>query len=100
MKRINLLSATVSAALCSGLFAGGALAEYAETFESIDSDRNGYISPAEAQVRPDLAADFGAIDDNGDGQLNIDEFIAFESEGRYAPPEESEVPEIGAAPTE
>lgn len=84
----------------AGLVSSAAMAEYAATFEDIDSDRDGYISAAEAKVRPALAEVFAAADANKDGKLNIDEFVAYESAGRFTPPEESEVAEIGAAPTE
>lgn len=93
MKRKSLL-------LAIALLPAAALAEYAATFEDIDSDRNGYISAEEAKAREALAADFALVDADKDGKVNIDEFVAFESAGRYEPPEDSEVSEIGAAPTE
>lgn len=73
-------------------------AEQATTFEQFDRDGNGYISMDEAQAGAELSSNFKATDKNGDGQLDISEFSAFEGQGRLSPPEESEVPEPGAAP--
>jgi len=68
------------------------------TFEALDTDGNGYISSAEAQSRTDLSENWKDIDKNTDDQLDITEFSAFEGEGRFTPPEESEEPGLGAAP--
>ena len=73
-------------------------ADYPSTFESLDTDGNGYISDSEANARKDLSENWKDIDKNTDNQLDITEFSAFESEGRFTPPEESEEPGLGAAP--
>ena len=68
-------------------------------FEDLDTDRNGYISRAEAAAETGLYENFDQVDGDGNGTVNIDEFVAYRGAGRFTPPEESEVPEIGAAPT-
>ena len=72
--------------------------EYAQTFEQIDVDGDGYISVEEASVREGLSEKLLIIDANDDGKLNSAEFSAFEGKGRFSPPEESEISEPGAAP--
>ncbi len=85
--------------ILSGVLASGlAMADYPMTFESLDKDSNGYINRSEADARPDLSENWSRIDQNTDDQLDISEFSAFESEGRFTPPEETEEPGIGAAP--
>ncbi|MBD3619312.1 MAG: calmodulin [Chromatiales bacterium] len=79
-------------------FGTAAMAEVPMTFEDLDRDANGYISQSEAAARKDLKAGFAAIDRDGDGRLTIGEYQAYEGKGRMSPPEESEVPEPGAAP--
>ncbi|MDH5649943.1 MAG: EF-hand domain-containing protein [Gammaproteobacteria bacterium] len=70
------------------------------TFDEIDIDHDGYITKAEAIQRDDLAKNWKKIDKNDNSKIEVGEFIAYESEGRFAPPEESVTPELGAAPTE
>ena len=89
----------------SKLFAGAIVlsgtlwaAEPPMTFEALDTDGDGYISNTEAGAREDLTKGWQAIDKNTDNKLDITEFSAFESEGRFTPPEESEEPGVGAAP--
>ena len=89
---VSLLAGTLF--LCGPAVA----ADYPATFESVDTDGNGYISDSEAKARPDLSQNWKDIDTNADNQLNITEFDAFESRGRYTPPEESEEAGLGAAP--
>lgn len=69
-------------------------------FEELDTDANSYISKSEAKVRKDLEKNFKKIDLNGDGKLNISEYQAYEGKGRLQPPEDTETPELGAAPLE
>ena len=67
-------------------------------FEAIDQNADGFISAAEVTLRKDLEQQFKEVDKDGDGQLSLTEYQAYEGKGRYAPPEETETPEIGAAP--
>lgn len=69
-----------------------------ETFEELDTDGDGYISKPESTARLDLEVNFDSIDKDGNGRLNIKEYEAYQGKGRMSPPEESEIPEPGAAP--
>ena len=70
----------------------------APTFEQLDINSDGYISKDEAKAYKDMSKRWAKVDSNNDGHINIDEFTKFESTGRFEPPEESETPELGAAP--
>jgi len=95
-KRIPVIVSVTSAiVLSSGL---AVAEEYMQTFEQIDADGDGYISVEEARVREGLSDKLLVIDSNADGKLNSAEFSAFEGQGRFTPPEESEISEPGAAP--
>jgi hypothetical protein len=96
MKKMPFVTAIAASAI---IFSGGAvMAEEVLTFEQLDVDGNGYISAEEAQVRTELSDALKDSDADGDGQLNIAEFSAFEGKGRLTPPEDVAVPEPGAAP--
>ena len=75
-------------------------AEVPKTFDELDTDHDGYISKSEAQNTKDLSKDWAKADKDKNDKLDVSEFSAFESKGRFVPPEESEEPEIGAAPFE
>ncbi len=96
-KRALFIVSVASAIVFSAGPAAGA-EEYAQTFEQIDVDGDGYISVEEARVREGLSDKLLIIDADADGKLNSGEFSAFEGKGRFTPPEESEIPEPGAAP--
>jgi len=68
------------------------------TFEETDTNSDGYISKQEAKAYKDLHSKWAKVDTNKDGRADIDEFTRFESTGRFEPPEDSETPELGAAP--
>ena len=72
--------------------------EFPLAFEAIDKDANGFISGDEVVLRKDLVQHFKEVDKDGDGQLSLTEYQNYEPKGRYAPAEETETPEIGAAP--
>ena len=72
--------------------------EFPLAFESIDKDADGYISQSEVVLRKDLQQHFKVVDKDGDGQLSLTEYQSYEGKGRYSPPEDTETPEIGAAP--
>ena len=90
-----------SIVLLSSLFA--ATSAYAATgekpviFDDIDADASGCISKDEAAVRQDLIDNYANIDTDKDGKLCVDEYSAYHNRGRM-PPEEVEIPEVGAAP--
>jgi len=70
---------------------------YSATFGDVDSNSDGYLSKAEAIERNDIARQWDRIDEDGNGLVDLAEFTAYESEGRFVPPEDSQI-EIGAAP--
>jgi hypothetical protein len=74
--------------------------EFPLRFEELDTDANAFVSKDEAKVRKDLVKNFKKIDEDKDGKLSISEYQAYEGKGRYQPPEETETPELGAAPVE
>ena len=53
---------------------------------ALDTDRDGSISRAEAQVHPALGARFQALDRNANGALEPAEFARFESLGTESTP--------------
>ena len=73
-------------------------AEEVKTFEDLDVDTNGYISKDEAKAQDSIKRNWAKVDTNKDGHIDISEFSAFESIGKFEPPEDSEVAEPGAAP--
>ena len=74
--------------------------EYPIKFEILDADSNAYISKTEASVRKDILKNYQEIDKDKDGVLSLSEYQAYEGKGRFQPPEETETPELGAAPAE
>ena len=90
----RLFAAAAGLALASGVAAAQPV------FEDLDTDRDGYISRAESAAENSLYENFEQVDRDGNGTVNIDEFVAYRGKSRFTPPEESEVPEIGAAPTQ
>lgn len=95
MKKLCIISSLGMVLLAPLAYA----ANEAATFDQLDGDSNGYLSKSEAGNRADLKKNWKSIDKDGDNQLDITEFSAFESIGRFSPPEDMEEPEIGAAPT-
>jgi|GEM_PF-3073963 len=73
-------------------------AEYPLLFEEIDANADGYIDKEEAKVRKDLVKNFKKIDENKDDKLNLAEYQLYEGKEAYEPPQETETPELGAAP--
>ena len=68
------------------------------TFEQIDTNGDGYISKDEAKVSRAMTRNWAKADKDKDGHVDISEFSAFESQGRFTPPEDLEEAEPGAAP--
>jgi Ca2+-binding EF-hand superfamily protein len=56
------------------LIAGGAFAQGAPTFESLDKNADGQISVQEATANDDLFVAFKKLDTNKDGMLSKAEF--------------------------
>jgi Ca2+-binding EF-hand superfamily protein len=50
-------------------------------FLALDLDDDGRISPEEAAEVPQLQRNFGTFDTNGDGSLNIQEYMSAQDEG-------------------
>jgi EF hand len=62
---------------CSAKNPGGdtsGSAQSAPDFTTLDSNRDGTVTPDEAQAFADLAAVFGQADTNHDGRLSEDEY--------------------------
>jgi len=74
--------------------------EFPLKFEELDTDGNAVISKDEAKVRKDLKKEFKNIDKDGNGKLDLSEYQIYEGKGRFEPPEDTETPELGAAPTQ
>ncbi|MDT8384482.1 MAG: EF-hand domain-containing protein [Gammaproteobacteria bacterium] len=87
----------VSTGFCLSLSVMAATAA-APTFDGLDRNADGYISKDEAKAYKGMHKNWSKVDTNKDGRVNIDEFIKFESTGRFEPPQDAETPELGAAP--
>jgi len=72
-----------------------------KTFNSLDTNHDGYISPQEAKADPKLSEQWDSADANGDGKIEESEFSAFEAgtAPTYVPRENPDEPTIGAEPT-
>lgn len=70
VKKIMCIVAT--AMLCSGV----AIAAE-ENPVMLDFDKDGYITAKEAEVMPDLLAQFDKLDENKDGKLDMAEISAY-----------------------
>ena len=65
---------TLTIAVCSLAFFAQA---DALTFESVDTDKNGFISMSEADSHAALKEQFKKLDADEDGQLSKEEFAGF-----------------------
>lgn len=72
-----------------------------ESFNTLDKNKDGYISQKEAQSYKELLDSWDTADADEDGQVQMSEFSAFESgkAATFVPPAETDEPDIGAAPT-
>lgn len=76
MRRIvTVLISTASLALAGTAGAENAKPAGKPTFRSLDANKDGFISPAEAAASPPLARDFKHFDRNHDGKLNRAEYV-------------------------
>ena len=73
-------------------------AEEVKTFDELDVNADGYISKEEAMAQKSITRNWTKVDADKNDRIDISEFSAFESKGRFTPPEDSEEPEPGAAP--
>jgi hypothetical protein len=68
----------VACAACGTLFAQGTHSELKPiAFSTLDTNKDGKISPSEARADPDLYASFDSLDLNHDGFLSPQEFQAW-----------------------
>jgi len=68
------------------------------SFEELDGDSDGYIAESEAKVSKNIAKNFKKVDTDKDGKISITEFQYFMGKDLLAPPEGTEIEELGAAP--
>jgi len=62
------------------------------TFDTVDRDRDGYISGMELEQQMDIDVELTELDRNADGQLDRAEFSAFEIRQTPAMPEKKAAP--------
>ncbi|MGD8999504.1 MAG: hypothetical protein PVF75_03745 [Granulosicoccaceae bacterium] len=67
-------------------------------YEEIDFNTDGWISKQEASKRPDLLANWERIDTNSDGLIGPMEYLHYEGGNSYAPPDDRQDMDPGAAP--
>jgi Ca2+-binding EF-hand superfamily protein len=72
MNKKVLLAAFVCS-VSSTVFAGDA------TYRALDENKDGYVSPEEAEAIPTLAEQWEKVDVNEDGKIDAAEFSSFES---------------------
>jgi len=69
-----------------------------KVFNALDKNGDGIITKEEAASVEKLVKDWGAIDTDKSGNIEVSEFAALESAEAYSPVEAEDEP-IGAAPT-
>jgi hypothetical protein len=75
MKAKSALLAVSVLAFSGAAFAAGGTADSQSGFDKLDTNRDGYISPAEAANDIPLSRDFKKFDLNNDGKLNHVEYL-------------------------
>jgi starvation-inducible outer membrane lipoprotein len=80
MKKLTALLLMVTALCLFSASAFAAVKSDTPDFESLDADRNGFISTEEAASCEELITDFAKIDANQDGKLDQAEYAAFNAE--------------------
>ncbi len=58
---------------------------YEQKFTWYDKDKNGVLSQQEAAARTDFSEKWSELDANGDGQVDLTEFSAFEEANKSDP---------------
>ncbi len=69
----KVLLAVLVCTVSSAVFAGSA------TYKALDEDKNGLVTPDEAEAMPTLTEQWTEIDVNEDGKIDAVEFSRFES---------------------
>lgn len=80
MKKLTAQLLMVTALCLFSASAFAAVKNDTPDFESLDADRNGFISTEEAASCEALITDFAKIDANQDGKLDQAEYAAFNAE--------------------
>lgn len=68
------------------------------TFESYDTNGDGVLSEEEAAQIEGIEGNWKQADADGNARLDPVEFSAFVSRNRFVPPDDDELPALGAAP--
>jgi hypothetical protein len=71
-----------------------------QLFKDLDTNHDDKLSIAEAEDNTVLMNDFDTVDKDGNNEIDMSEFMAFEPVERFEPPEPEGAPDIGAAPLE
>ena len=69
---VQVMKKVIAALAITAFAAGAAFAQV--TFESVDADTSGTVTPEEAQAAGITEEQFAAADADGDGALNAEEF--------------------------
>lgn len=71
-----------------------------QLFKELDTNNDNKLSIAESEDNTVLMNDFDTVDKDGNNEIDMSEFMAFEPVERFEPPEPEGAPDIGAAPLE
>jgi len=76
MNTLRMVSAAIGLAVCFAALAQNEDESPVQvpTFEQVDADHNGYITPAEAEKVEGLSGMFAVIDTDSDGQISAEEY--------------------------
>ncbi len=71
-----------------------------DSFNKLDTNKDGYISQQEAKNNKKLIEQWDTVDADANGQLEMSEFSAFEqgAAADFTPPDDPEAPGLGATP--
>ncbi len=85
MMKKHLLTALALMAVAGFAWAGSGKV----SFQDLDANRDGVISPDEAKKAPEIAKKFSQADTNRDGKLDAAEFAALETMPMESAPKET-----------
>jgi len=94
--KIKYLLLSVAVTVTSTAFAEQSSSD--ATFKKLDRNSDGYISIKEAAENAALVKSWKTLDTDTNEKLEMSEFSAFEEEQDFTPPQNSDTPDIGAAP--